>query len=222
MAALGSSLVGYGVSSESESEGDADAAPPPKRPNNDSGKSGKNFLVESGDSSSSDEEDGSNPEPVHVPHPAPERLITQNKLPAPRLGASDPGSSVFSNPFREERNEQLSVLQRHVPLTLQPNPALIGGKRVCLLYRKQGRCRFGHKCKFAHDSDLQTPVLPVPSPAGSTQSPPAEPADHRDRSEPGQPRTGKRKPGLSNTLVPPKRSMKNYKAQREREKPWVL
>ncbi|XP_041095291.1 uncharacterized protein si:ch211-113e8.11 [Polyodon spathula] len=209
MAALRSSLVGYGLSSGSESEGDAGTAPPPKRANNNAAKPGKNFLLESGDTST--DEDGSDPEPV----PVPELLETQNnKLPAPRLGASAPGCSVFSNPFREERIEQLSVLQRHVPLTLQPKPALIGGRKVCLLYRQQGRCRFGHNCKFAHDSELQTPV---PSPAGSTQTPAAESAEHRDCAEPGQPRTGKRKPGLSDTLVPPKRSMKNYQAQRARE-----
>lgn len=28
------------------------------------------------------------------------------------------------------------------------------GKKICWNYRK-GRCRFGHNCKFAHDSDLQ-------------------------------------------------------------------
>lgn len=30
----------------------------------------------------------------------------------------------------------------------------INGKKICWNYRK-GRCRFGHKCAFAHDSDLQ-------------------------------------------------------------------
>lgn len=31
---------------------------------------------------------------------------------------------------------------------------MINGKKICWNYRK-GRCRFGHNCKYAHDSDIQ-------------------------------------------------------------------
>ena len=34
---------------------------------------------------------------------------------------------------------------------------MINGKKICWNYRK-GRCRFGHNCTFAHDSDIQQTV----------------------------------------------------------------
>lgn len=34
------------------------------------------------------------------------------------------------------------------------NTQMINGKRICWNYRK-GRCRFGHNCKYAHDTDIQ-------------------------------------------------------------------
>lgn len=34
------------------------------------------------------------------------------------------------------------------------NTQMINGKKICWNYRK-GRCRFGHNCKYAHDSDIQ-------------------------------------------------------------------
>merc|ERR1711971_1228501 len=33
----------------------------------------------------------------------------------------------------------------------------IDGKKVCWMFRK-GRCRNGHKCKFAHDNDIKNAV----------------------------------------------------------------
>lgn len=34
------------------------------------------------------------------------------------------------------------------------NTVMINGKKICWNYRK-GKCRFGHNCKYAHDSDIQ-------------------------------------------------------------------
>ncbi|EEB15459.1 hypothetical protein Phum_PHUM369760 [Pediculus humanus corporis] len=31
---------------------------------------------------------------------------------------------------------------------------IVNGKKICWNYRKN-KCRFGHNCKYAHDSDLQ-------------------------------------------------------------------
>ena len=39
-------------------------------------------------------------------------------------------------------------------LTLLSKCSFFSGKRICWNYRK-GRCRFGHNCKYAHDSDIQ-------------------------------------------------------------------
>lgn len=157
-----------------------------------------------------------------------------NKLPPPALNTCS-GSSVFANPFKAQADQRLSALQKHVPLTVHTKPAQIGGKKVCVSYRKDGKCRFGIKCKFAHDSDLQSPAMPAdchPTPRGETQgSDQAEsnedvvrgggsvkPQLQETREEESGGQMKKRRVGLSNTLIPPKRAMKQYAAQRSRER----
>ena len=202
----------------------------------------RNFLLESG-SASSESDGDSEPEgedetrpstrrrslavtasspstPQRQPQPPPppiRSLPPPNKLPPPPLGTCA-GSGVFANPFKAQADQKLNVLQKHVPLTMQAKPALIGGKRVCVAYRKDGRCRFGIKCKYAHDSDLQNPLAAAHGDPGqeTADSSPAEshPAGSKGQDEPGK----KRRVGLSNTLIPPKRAMKQYAQQKERDR----
>lgn len=155
--------------------------------------------------------------------PSPSLSPKTNKLPPPSLQACS-GTSVFSNPFKVQAEQKLSALQKHVPLTEQARPSHIGGRRVCVAYRKDGRCRFGIKCKYAHDSDLQT------SPALDSHLNAAREAHsgvcsalethgfQQDTEErPEEQQTKKRRVGLSNTLIPPKRAMKQYAMQRGKE-----
>ncbi|XP_055779894.1 uncharacterized protein LOC129855853 [Salvelinus fontinalis] len=251
------SLVGYGVSSDSDSDGDiVNNKKTESKVDGETQKKGRNFLLESG-SASSESDCDSNPEeevdPVSQlqpkrpppscmgPHseswttliPAPPSSLS-HKLPPPPLGASSK-SGVFANPFKAQADQKLNVLQKHVPLTVQARPSQIGGKRMCVAYRKDGRCRFGIKCKFAHDSDLQSSIIPSDydppaddAPGSHQADPNAGGSSHRVRQnfhhnqggdpeeEEGQ-QSRKRRVGLSNTLVPPKRSMKNYAMQRKRE-----
>ncbi|XP_040041591.2 uncharacterized protein LOC120824708 isoform X2 [Gasterosteus aculeatus] len=239
-----SSLVGYGVSSESDSDGDAEYANYGGAclPGGESSTARKprNFLLESGSASS-----GSEPEAEHAglpsspAHPrapassvafrptAPSSLpspLASHKLPPPSLNTSS-DSGVFANPFKAQADRKLCALQKHVPLTMQAKPSEIGGKKVCVSYRKNGRCRFGIKCKFAHDSDLQTDRQP----AASDGTPGSDQAECRaggsqdlrqtkEQEEGSAGRQGrKRKVGLSDTLTPPKRAMKQYVTQRGRE-----
>lgn len=162
------------------------------------------------------------------PLPAPSlSSLTTNKLPPPPLGSCS-DSGVFANPFKAQADQKLSVLQKHVPLTMQAKPAQIGGKRICVSYRKAGRCRFGIKCKYAHDSDLQSTFNPTESreetlpqadcPAGSSRGGGAQ-NFQQDCEEASDGKQGKkRRVGLSNTLIPPKRAMKQYAVQRDRER----
>ncbi|XP_051242238.1 uncharacterized protein si:ch211-113e8.11 [Dicentrarchus labrax] len=242
------SLVGYGVSSESDSDGDVedvnnggagsveevgDEAPAIKRT--------RNFLLEpdSGCSESDSESEEEDPEPSSSPpHPQsssagcqPTRgSFTPNKLPPPTLNTCS-DSSVFANPFKAQADQKLSALQKHVPLTMQAKPSQIGGKRMCVSYRKDGRCRFGIKCKFAHDSDLQTPATHADCyPPVSEDTPASDPAEghagggsqnlrqETKEEESGGQQVKKRKVGLSNTLIPPKRAMKQYTMHRNRER----
>ena len=65
-------------------------------------------------------------------------------------------SSVFSNPFLKREEAKKAVLEQHVSMTTRPEERTraADGKKVCWNFRK-GRCRFGHKCTFAHDSDIK-------------------------------------------------------------------
>ncbi|CAL8332493.1 unnamed protein product [Lota lota] len=243
------SLVGYGVSSESESEEDGDVNNGTNSSTGVSVKAKtvvtktRNFLLESG-SASSESDGDSEPEGEDETQPSPRRrsltvtasspstphrpqrpppppirsLPPPNKLPPPPLGTCA-GSGVFANPFKAQADQKLNVLQKHVPLTMQAKPALIGGKRVCVAYRKDGRCRFGIKCKYAHDSDLQNP-LAIHGDSGQETADSSLGESHpagskgEDEGQPGK----KRRVGLSNTLIPPKRALKHYTQQKERER----
>lgn len=257
------SLVGYGVSSESDSEGEVDdikngnagsrrevgeeAAPITKT---------RNFLLESGSASSESDSESEPEEEDTEPSPSPPRpppvaapaastppcrstlpapsfsSLTPSKLPPPPLDACS-DSSVFANPFKAQADQKLSALQKHVPLTMHAKPSQIGGKRMCVAYRKDGRCRFGIKCKFAHDSDLQTSVVPsdvrpsvgaetpvsaqVDSHAGGSFGVGSHSLHQETEEEETEGKQGKkRRVGLSNTLIPPKRAMKQYAMQRDK------
>ncbi|XP_062373728.1 uncharacterized protein si:ch211-113e8.11 [Sardina pilchardus] len=253
------SLVSYGVSSDSDSDTDV------KRSRQQAEKAGekaeqarkgRNFLLESGSASSDSERECDDEKekeqkydtrtkphaPIQVaeePIPPASSTLKANKLPPPLLGASGlVGSSVFTNPFKEQADERLNVLQKHVPLTLQARPAEIGGKKMCISYRKDGRCRFGSRCKYAHDSDLQNSVTSDsttapdegPETASDQASPTRAPSQTHDcqtplLQTPGQEedgadegRTKKRRVGLSQTLIPPKRALKQYDIQRQKDR----
>ncbi|KAI9519080.1 hypothetical protein NQZ68_031351 [Dissostichus eleginoides] len=195
------SLVGYGVSSESDSEGEEDVK------NGAVGTRGRlSFFITT-------PQKPAPPPACHPTLPAPSLdSITSNKLPPP---------SLHTCSVAAQADQKLSALQKHVPLTMQAKPSQIGGKRMCVAYRKNGRCRFGIKCKFAHDSDLQSLTdLPV-----SEETPDQEEAlasgsgsqkETKEEESAGQ-QGKKRRVGLSNTLIPPKRAMKQYAIQRSRE-----
>ncbi|XP_029368229.1 uncharacterized protein LOC115049818 [Echeneis naucrates] len=239
------SLVGYGVSSDSDSDG-GDARSHVREQTDEATAAVKtrNFLLESGSSSGESGPEDGDPEPSSASsppqlHTSASSAACQSIRPAPSLGSptckklpppplnacSD--SSVFANPFKAQADQKLSALQKHVPLTMQSKPSQIGGKRVCVSYRKDGRCRFGIKCKFAHDSDLQTPAAPADShPPVSDEAPASEHVEpqaggHQSITEvedTGGQQAKKRRVGLSNTLIPPKRAMKQYAVQRDRER----
>ncbi|XP_056387132.1 uncharacterized protein LOC130282671 isoform X2 [Hyla sarda] len=162
--------------------------------------------------------------PVSLPSP-----LLSFKLPAPCLGNQSglSSSSVFSNPFQDEKQAQLSILERHVKLS-DGNWAK-RGKGVCLSYQRDGRCRYGTKCKYSHGSDL---------PQGNTASAqreivgndssnevldmPSLISGEEQVEEPHSDKGKRKKPGLNDTLIPPKRSLKSYQKQLSTERPWAL
>ncbi|CAH1233690.1 Hypp809 [Branchiostoma lanceolatum] len=169
-------------------------------------------------------------------NPGRRTLSQTSKLPNPLLGgqarpthgrtSAGQSASIFHNPYKIAEREKEKVLEKHVKLT--PNerekPSHIAGKKVCWNFRK-GRCRFGHKCKYAHDSDLPISPQPTDAPTGAVASSAGyfdQPEVLNDEEDPDNPlQQRKKRPGLSQTLQPPKKSIKAYQKQLAVERPWM-
>ncbi|XP_022110309.1 uncharacterized protein LOC110989918 [Acanthaster planci] len=154
--------------------------------------------------------------------------------------AGPASSSIYANPFEQAEQHKLSILEQHVKLTsTQGKEAELGGKKtICWKFRK-GRCRFGHTCKFAHDSDIPTMLAPSSQAEGMSNDPavnsrigyPVQTRGVYDQglwTEQGAEEDGndgeqlkrKRRPGLSQTLNPSKKVMTAFSRQRSRASPW--
>ncbi|KAM3913223.1 uncharacterized protein RB166_018532 isoform 2-T2 [Leptodactylus fuscus] len=180
-------------------------------------------------SSSEDEAGNDNKDKPEKPSTSLPSPLPSFRLPAPCLGNQSglSSSSVFSNPFQDEKQAQLSILERHVKLS-DGNWAK-GGKGICLSYQRDGRCRYGTKCKYSHGTDL---------PQGSATSAQREIGGDDSSSnilemtglvneeeqveEPQNDKRKRKKPGLTDNLVPPKRSLKSYQKQLSTERPWAV
>lgn len=84
-----------------------------------------------------------------------DEIKSENKLPAPRFKETGIiNESVFRNPYLEAERAKSAVLEKHVKMVPSKHHLTkFNGKKICWMNRK-GRCRFGNKCKFAHDSEL--------------------------------------------------------------------
>lgn len=152
------------------------------------------------------------------------RKCTSEKLPRPEFGTftSSVKNSVFSNPFVEAENAKKAILEKHVKMTpTRDEIKTINGKKICWNFRK-GRCRFGHNCKFAHDSDLPQAVQSEEEETNENNSHTivstieddcninSEKNSHKLNSK-------KKRPGLSQSIVPGKKVLKVYKRQKVNE-----
>ena len=88
------------------------------------------------------------------------------------------------------------------------------GKKVCWNFRK-GRCRFGSKCTFAHDSDVKKPAednsesieKEKKNQSFFNSAPPPE-NDNSEAVIENNKKSTKKRPGLAQGLVPSKKAMK--------------
>lgn len=144
------------------------------------------------------------------------------KLPKPILELPkpdfDPGSndtmrekSVFINRFVEEDNAKKAILEKHVKM-VSTDVKTVNGKKICWNYRKN-KCRFGHNCKYAHDSDLQTDPSTIATNETNVKQIDASKVSSLIEDE-NQMVKGKKRPGLSQNLVPSKKVIKNYNQQK--------
>ncbi|XP_049540862.1 uncharacterized protein LOC125954515 [Anopheles darlingi] len=125
-----------------------------------------------------------------------------------------PGS-VFSNPFREAEEAKLASLEKHVKMVDPEANTAEQKRKVCWSYKK-GRCRFGSKCNFAHDSDLiLRKELTGGAAASSSEAEPDDTVPGTDPESGAIPEvpptpTKKKRPGLARELVPPRKVLRMY------------
>ena len=178
------------------------------------------------DEDDQDEEDSSSIDGVtHDAHK--EQTSNDSKLPLPTpdfTATPTLKTSVFSNPFVEAEKAKSAILEKHVKMTpTLDDTKMINGRKICWNYRK-GRCRFGHNCTFAHDSDLhraKTELESLRTPEETVicqthySTPPPTIADEEQEidQENNQLQKRKKRPGLAQNLVPGKKVLKLYKAQ---------
>ncbi|XP_068629890.1 uncharacterized protein [Battus philenor] len=185
-----------------------------------------NALLDYGSSSSSDSDENE-----IIDEEKNSKDETKPKLPKPTIGESSLQTSVFSNPFVQEELAKAAILEKHVKMVPgKDNMQMINGRKICWSYRK-GRCRFGHNCKYAHDSDIlkseveleaeKQKLKTVVCEGTGTMSSAPPPQVALDISEPnddsvweGGASKKKKRPGLSSGLVPGKKVIKMYKEQK--------
>ncbi|XP_076030578.1 uncharacterized protein LOC143018896 [Oratosquilla oratoria] len=236
---MASLVADYGSSSEDDN---SDSEVIDKLAKDGATAQGVNFFpVDDNDEvEEEEEENGENGQVTHRPkekeHKKKKKEVVDNPLRYETLSSpfeNDASSSVFYNPFQLEQQAKKTALEKHVKMTQNPKDVKeINGKRICWNYRK-GRCKFGHKCKYAHDSDL------IFSGAGSEKDTSAEDLqgnisglqeEVQDFShalvvseEPSNmKKKNNKRPGLSDGLVPSKKAQKMYKAQQGKERPWAV
>lgn len=107
-------------------------------------------------------------------------------------------SSVFSNPYREAENYEQSVLERHVKMTAIKKSDDDKLNKICFKYNK-GKCKLGDKCHFLH----HTPQINL-SETNHSDSEDQTAIESKSKSV-------KKRCGLKDDLVPPKKFMKTYK-----------
>lgn len=183
------------------------------------------LVADYGDSSNSDSAPESDSENEKSPTESTIDSSLQIKLPTPvfleesNINEKINTNSVFKNPFKDEETKKEALLQKHVKMVDSKNNIVaINGKKICWNYRK-GRCRFGHNCKFAHDSDIQksTDQLQAEKCSALAQntvvvSPQAQEQFLDDKVENLK---RKKRPGLTQGLVPGKKVMNNYYHQKK-------
>lgn len=138
-------------------------------------------------------------------------------------------SSVFYNPYLAEEQQKISALEQHVVLSQNTSENVSQDKgekqNICWKFRK-GKCRFGDRCKFSHDvtnsqfemAQTTSQLLPVISKSSKKWD--ANNSEGEDE-ENGTKHVRKRRLGITDSLIPPKRALQAYEKQKSAERPWM-
>lgn len=168
-------------------------------------------------SSSGEESDSEKTEPGSTSSAPPAPALPSASLMLANEKKSIPGG-VFSNPFKEAEDAKMASLEKHVKMVDPEHEISEQKRKICWSYRK-GRCRFGSKCNFAHDSDLI--LKKEMHGAGESEEPSATDQDaQKEAAALARKQANKKKrPGLSRELVPPKKVLKMYQRDKYSGKP---
>lgn len=116
---------------------------------------------------------------------------------------------MFLNSYVEADNAKQALLEKHVKM-ISTDVRTVNGKKICWNYRNK-KCRFGHNCKYAHDSDLQTPG---PADVVENKFHQANTQGFDIIEEVTIKASAKKRPGLGETVTPGKKVMKRYYNQK--------
>ncbi|XP_058466210.1 uncharacterized protein LOC131439332 [Malaya genurostris] len=151
------------------------------------------------------------------------QMLEQTTLPSASLMlATDkaiPGG-VFSNPFREAEDAKIACLEKHVKMVDPESKTSEQKRNICWNFRK-GRCRFGSKCNYVHDSDLivnkgvQGNQINIETADKLVEHSSLSIDNRTTRKHDSK----KKRPGLSRELVPPRKVLKMYQKSKFSGKP---
>ncbi|XP_059163214.1 thioredoxin domain-containing protein 2-like [Physella acuta] len=215
---------------------------PKSKPESEDGPKSTNFF-ETQDTDSDDEADSKNfvkSEPsTKLPNPlvwVPEKLPSILEASTSRIG-----TSVFMNPFEEAEQAKNQILEKHVKLT-QAAPKKPAHQPICWKFKK-GKCHLGKNCRFFHDMENRSLEENRTAAAASLQAAvnaempprptyhPAAYVDARRRPMEAEPEDDdnymanmkkKKRYGVADNLVPPKKAFESLQRQREKERPWTM
>ena len=137
-----------------------------------------------------------------------------------RLEETEEGNakfSIFENKFQTAELGELQKLQKHVKLAPRfEELTTINGRKICWKFQK-GKCSFGMKCKYAHFTDLvQNDCESMPVHLDSNEESMTQLTFKQQIYDEFEVKTmeeikkRKKRPGLSQHIVPSKKAMKLY------------
>ena len=190
----------------------------------------------------SEEEDEREETAERLPNPLAGDGGGSSKLPPPMLGgnmtAGVPGS-VFLNPFLKAEKAKQSVLEKHVKMTnyveeeetkAKQKKRAKDKRKLCHKFIK-GNCRYGHKCRFSHDLGTKSEKSVQDSSNTDKHANYGNRSWHEEVADASSLNDDdsymaeakkKKRPAVTDHLVPPKKAMKALDEQRATERPWTV
>lgn len=163
-------------------------------------------------------------------------------LPSPSfLGVGQSSNSVFVTSFQRAEEAKQSMLERHVKMTVLPKEEPTSNKKrksVCRSFQL-GKCRYGHKCRYSHDmaaeiSNIFPPVdcpslsktdVHCPSQTNSQMHFNEQYVDEANEVDEedgfGVQMKRRKRAGVTNSLIPPKKALVALDKQRKVDRPWT-